>query len=269
MQSGFLQYHSSKIHYRCGGHGPQSLVCFHGYGETGASFDFLENHLSASHKIIAIDLPFHGSTEWKEPLLNARVLADVIKALLAHLNTEIKNLQLMGFSMGGRMALCVLEQMPAQVSKLVLLAPDGLTVNFWYWLSTQTAPGNSLFKFTMRKPGWFLGMLRLSNKLRIINQSIYKFIEYYIHDEAVRKELYERWTGMSKCTPSMKRVRSLISRHQVAVRLLYGKYDRIISHKRGSKLFSDAPNCTVRVLSCGHQVLHEKNAEAICNALSS
>jgi len=269
MQSGFLNYHSSKIYYRFGGQGPQPLVCFHGYGETALNFDFLEKKLSNSHKIIAIDLPFHGNTEWSEPRLDATVLADVIRELCKQLNIEIKNLQLIGFSMGGRMALCVLEQLPDQVSKLVLLAPDGLTVNFWYWLPTQTVLGNSLFKFTMHNPGWFLGMLRLSNKLRIINQSIYKFVEYYIHDDVVRKDLYERWTGLSKCTPSMERVRRLVRSHHIAVRLLYGKFDRIISHKRGSKLFSKIPNCSVQVLNCGHQVLHEKNAEAICHALLS
>jgi pimeloyl-ACP methyl ester carboxylesterase len=45
---------------------------------------------------------------------------------------------LMGFSLDGRIALSVLELMPAGVSRLVLLAPDGLKINFWYWLSTQT-----------------------------------------------------------------------------------------------------------------------------------
>jgi pimeloyl-ACP methyl ester carboxylesterase len=267
MQSGFLNYHNSKIYYRCGGQGLNLLVCFHGYGETAASFDFLEKKLSASHRIIAIDLPFHGNTAWNEPRLDAVVLADVIKALLAQLNVDVKKIQLIGFSMGGRLALCVLEQMPDQISELVLLAPDGLTVNFWYWLSTQTWVGNGLFKWTMRKPGWFLGMLRISNKLRIINQSIYKFVEYYIHDHAVRKALYDRWTGLRKCSPSMKKVRRLVQRHQIPVRLLYGKFDRIIGHKRGNKLFSKLSNCNVQVLNCGHQVLHEKNADAIYSAL--
>jgi pimeloyl-ACP methyl ester carboxylesterase len=119
----------------------------------------------------------------------------------------------------------------------------------------------------MRKPGWFLGMLRISNKLRIINQSIYKFVEYYIHDHAVRKALYDRWTGLRKCSPSMKKVRRLVQRHQIPVRLLYGKFDRIIGHKRGNKLFSKLSNCNVQVLNCGHQVLHEKNADAIYSAL--
>ncbi len=266
MQSGFLQYHSSVIHYRFGGQGIP-LICFHGYGETSASFDFLEKPLGASHLIIAIDLPFHGDTKWNEDRIYPVILADLINKLLADLKAGATNIQLLGFSMGGRMALCTLQEMQGHASKVVLLAPDGLTVNFWYWLTTQTIVGNTVFKWTMSKPGWFLGLLRGGNKLRIINQSIYKFVEFYIHDSTVRKQLYDRWTGLSKCSPSMKRVRDIIKQHKVIVRLLYGKYDRIIGPDRGKKLTDGLPGCSTQVLNCGHQVLHEKNAEAISHAL--
>lgn len=268
MQSGFFNYRSSLIHYRFGGQGKQALVCFHGYGESSGHFDFLEKTLGGSHFIVAIDLPFHGQTQWKEPNLDGALLSDLVISLLQHLEADAGKFQLMGFSMGGRMALCVLQQVPSRIAKLVLLAPDGLTVNFWYWLSARTAAGNALFKFTMRKPGWFLGMLRASNKLRLINQSIYKFVDYYIHDAEVRKQLYERWTGMRHCSPSMKKLRQIIQQHNIPVRLLYGKYDRIISHSRGSRLFGNVTNCTIHVLDCGHQVLHQKNAAAIGEALS-
>lgn len=269
MQSGFLHYHNSIVHYRFGGQGMQSLVCFHGYGETAGSFDLLEKNLGASHLIVAIDLPFHGKTQWRENKLDAQVLSDIVLYILAQVKASDQKIQLMGFSMGGRIALCILQQIPERIAGLVLLAPDGLTVNFWYWLSTKTTAGNTLFKWTMRKPGWFLGMLRASNKLRIINQSIYKFVEYYIHDSVVRKDLYERWTGLRNCSPSIKKIKRLIQQHGIKVRLLYGKYDRIISHERGSRLFGNVPNCSVQVLDCGHQVLHQKNAAAISNALLS
>lgn len=267
MQSGFFQYQTSVVHYRTGGQGPLPLVCFHGYGETAVSFSFLEKQLGHSHFIIAIDLPFHGDTEWKEANLDGELLSGMIMCLLKHLKADTNKFKLIGFSLGGRLALCVLQQLPQHVSRVVLLAPDGLTVNFWYWLSTQTTSGNALFKWTMHHPGWFLGMLRLANKLRIINQSIYKFIEYYIHDDTVRRDLYERWTGLRNCTPSMKKITALVRQRNIPVRLLYGKYDRIIGNKRGNKLFGELPGCSVQVLDCGHQVLHQKNAEAISNAL--
>jgi pimeloyl-ACP methyl ester carboxylesterase len=267
MQAGNLQFGSSIIHYRTGGQGQRPLICFHGYGEISASFSFLEKTVGASYRIVAIDLPFHGDTQWNEGHLTPPVLADMILQLLKQLQLQSNDIHLIGFSLGGRLALCLLQQIPERISKLVLLAPDGLAVNFWYWLPTQTAVGNSLFKLTMSKPGWFLGMLRFSNRLRLINQSIYKFVEYYIHDDEVRKQLYDRWTGLSKCTPHLKKIKAAIKQHNISMRLLYGKHDRIIGPKKGRKFIDGLDGCNIEVLNCGHQVLHEKNGAAIADAL--
>lgn len=267
MQSGFITHNHSTIHYRYGGLGSKPLVCFHGYAESSSSFDFLEKKVGAQFRIVAIDLPFHGQTDWKEKYVYSSQLADIIKKILEQLGAPCKDIHLLGFSLGGRMALCVLQELPDQVSRLVLLAPDGLRVNFWYWLATQSRVGNAIFKFTMSRPGWFLGMLRVSNRMRLINQSIYKFVEYYIHDERVRKELYERWTGLSKCSPHAATIKKILSKKNIGLRLLYGKYDRIITQQTGKKFQEGLTSCTIEVLNCGHQVLHEKNAEAIANAL--
>lgn len=195
------------------------------------------------------------------------MLGDMITELLTHRNIQQQDIHLLGFSLGGRLALCVVQQLQSQVSKIVLLAPDGLTVNFWYWLATQTRIGRKAFKLTMHKPGWFMGMLNVANKARILNQSIYKFVKYYIHDDYVRKELYERWTGLRECSPDTGKIKKIIQQHHITVRLLYGKHDRIIGNKKGQKFLHGISAGSVEVLNCGHQVLHEKNAEAIAKAL--
>jgi len=252
------------IHYRIRGSGPIPLICFHGYGESSSRFDFLESNLQSHFTIIAIDLPHHGQTEWTNPQTS---LSTIITTLLQNLNLQSTNIHLLGFSLGGRIALSLLQEMPASISKLVLLAPDGLTVNFWYWLSTQTSIGNSLFKLTMKKPGWFLGMLRISNKLRLINQSIYKFVEHYIHDDQVRKDLYHRWTGLRKYKPNKKKLKQIIAQNNISISLLYGKFDRIIGNEKGERFIKGLPKANIQVLNCGHQVLHEKNTAAIVSAL--
>lgn len=267
MQSGVFHYQSSIVHYRSGGSGIRPLICFHGYGETSAAFDFLEPRFGSDYTIIAIDLPFHGQTNWNEAAVKKSMLSDMIVRLLAQKNLQQHDIHLVGFSLGGRIALCVLQELQAKVSKLILLAPDGLTVNFWYWLSTQTNIGRSAFRLTMQKPGWFLGLLNITNKLRLLNQSIYKFVNHYIHDDAVRKQLYQRWTGLRHCTPDLEKIKQIIQQQHTQVRLLYGKHDRIIGHKNGEKFLHEINTGSIQVLNCGHQVLHEKNAEAIAGAL--
>jgi len=267
MKSGFLQFDQSSIHYLRWGNGEKILVCFHGYGETAAHFQFLGTRLAHEFTIISLDLPFHGETDWQSGTLDDDKLQSLVEQILLRENLPQSGIYLMGFSMGGRLALCLFEKIPNRVEKLVLLAPDGLKLNFWYWFSTQTLIGNKCFKLTMSSPGWFLGMLRFGNKIGVINRSIFKFVEYYIHDEQVRSELYNRWTRMRKCKPSLTAIKNQIRQNATTVRLLYGKHDRIILPSPALRFIDGLSTATITVLDCGHQVLHSKNVEAIAEAL--
>ncbi|MEI9943928.1 MAG: hypothetical protein WDN26_06855 [Chitinophagaceae bacterium] len=151
---------------------------------------------------------------------------------------------------------------------MILLAPDGLKVNFWYWLSTQTWIGNRLFAFTMKHPSWFFGFLKILNRLGFVNASIFKFVNYYIGDKEVRKQLYERWTVLRKLNPGLKKTKSLIKENKTKVVLVYGKHDRIILSTRGEKFRKGIEEyCTLNIINAGHQVLHEKYAGEIVEAL--
>ena len=148
------------------------------------------------------------------------------------------------------------------------MAPDGLKVNFWYWLATQTWLGNKFFALTMKKPGWFFGLLKLMNKLKLINASIFKFVKHYIGDTEVRRLLYARWTTLRKLTPNLHIIKNQIRENKTPVRLIYGKHDRIILSSVGEKFKRGIEQqCTLSVIHSGHQILHEKHIEEILPAL--
>jgi pimeloyl-ACP methyl ester carboxylesterase len=267
MKSGYLPFDQSNIHYLRSGNGKKLLICFHGYGESASHFNFLSNRLKDEFTLLSIDLPFHGETDWANGSLDEKKLKAIINQIISQEDLPSSHIHLLGFSLGGRIALSIFEEIPESVERIVLLAPDGLKLNFWYWLSTQTVIGNRCFKWTMSSPGWFLGMLRVCNRVGLINPSIYKFVEYYIHDQQVRQELYDRWTCLRNCKPSITRVRNKINKNKTAVRLLYGKHDRIIVPSPALRFIEDLPSASIAILDCGHQVLHAKNADAIVEAL--
>ena len=272
----FLQYISfinSKIYYRVIGTGGKSVFCFHGYGEESAVFEFLGKHAGNQFTFFAIDLPFHGKTDWKEGFnFDPLNLFQIVEQIIENDNrkSEIGNrkFSLLGFSLGGRMALSLYQTIPEKIEKLILLAPDGLKVNFWYWLATQTWLGNRFFKLTMNKPGWFFGFLKLLNKLKLVNTSIFKFVNYYIGDAEVRQLLYARWTTLRKIKPDIPLIKKSIRKNKTPVRLVYGKHDRIILSSVGEKFRKGIEvHCTISVIPAGHQVLHEKHVEEILAAL--
>jgi pimeloyl-ACP methyl ester carboxylesterase len=230
----------------------------HGYGETAASFGFIGEALDAGHTLIAIDLPFHGETDWREGLsFTPAQLFEIMKNIVAGLGSATHRWGLIGYSMGGRIVLQLAENHPGSIDKLILLAPDGLKVNIWYWVATRTRVGNLLFRWTMRRPGWLFLLLRLSHALRLVNPSIYKFAVHYIDDQKVRHELYTRWTVTRKFRPEPGAFADLIRKNRIPVSLIYGRYDRIIRWERGEKFRRRGIEacCRLDLLDTGHQLL--------------
>ncbi len=273
MEPRQLNYRNSIIRYYCFGTGPTQAICLHGYGEDASIYEFFAQYAGNQYTFYSIDLPFHGKTEWNDGLtFTPTDLREIIEGIMLQENNQPKpkdnKLVIIGFSLGGRIALSLYQVMPEKIEKLVLLAPDGLKVNTWYWLATQTWLGNKFFALTMRKPGWFFGLLKLMNRLKLVNASIFKFASYYIGNAEVRRLLYARWTTLRKLKPALHRIKKQIKEHKTPVRLVYGMHDRIILSSVGKKFQQGIEeHCTLSVIHSGHQVLHEKHIEEILPAL--
>ncbi len=260
-----LLYRSSAIGWRQFGKGPEAVVCFHGYGESARSFEFLAKHAGDRFSFYAIDLPFHGDTLWMEKEFTTEDLLEILDRVCPGMRYSV-----LGFSLGGRVALSLYENRPANINRLALLAPDGLKVNFWYWFATQSIIGRQLFRFTMKNPGWFFGLLKLSNGLRLVNASVFKFVRYYIGDAEMRNLLYNRWMSLRLVSPHLGSIKEKVLEFKTPVRLVYGKHDRIILPSVGRRFCEGIGEyCTLTEIESGQQVMHEKHVEEILLALTS
>ena len=132
-----------QIHYLKFGHGKKLLFCFHGFGESADSFTVLKSSLEKIYTVIAIDLPLHGMTHWNEKYFDKKNVAEIIEQLMKDFGTE--KCSLMGFSMGGKIVLGAMHEMPGRVEEIYLIAPDGLKKNIWYNLSVYPSWGRKLF----------------------------------------------------------------------------------------------------------------------------
>lgn len=260
METHVLPYRNSRISYHMFGQGTRFLFCFHGYGEEGRSFLFLEKCLGSEYTIIAPDLPFHGETEWNEPgELQPAELKEIMQAIVP---LDLQQVALAGYSMGGRIALALLQEMPASISRVVLVAPDGLHRNFWYWLATQTGAGNRLFNYTMRNPHWFFNGMKFLRGLGLLNKSIFKFAHSYLDDDKERELLYKRWTVMRRFRPRLPGLKQVLQQHGVPIRMLFGSYDRIIVSTQSTGIAA-ADEVKIKVIRAGHQLLKAKHGRDI------
>ncbi|MCW3113158.1 MAG: alpha/beta hydrolase [Segetibacter sp.] len=270
MQSHYISHRNSTIHYRQFGVGAKLLFCFHGYGRESFTFSFLERRLGNSFTIIAIDIPFHGLTEWKDELIfKPKYFTEFILDIRSTLKKDNAKFSLLGFSMGGRIALYLTQLLPEKVERLILIAPDGLSFNFWRWLGSETWIGSKLLHYTINHPGWLTWIINKAEKWRVIPRSLAEFVSYYIYDEEHRKTLYRRWISMRKFRPSLTKLKRLIKKNRIPVRMLFGAFDRVIPYQGGERFKQGIEEfASVEVVEAGHNLLSEVNVRKIVQLIN-
>jgi pimeloyl-[acyl-carrier protein] methyl ester esterase len=108
----------SSLYVETRGKGPD-LVLLHGWGLNLRVWDGLAGLLEKSFRIIAVDLPGHGRSEWNP---KARTPAEQAWQVHATLESLTDRYSLLGWSLGGQIALDLAAAMPGRVEHLVLVA---------------------------------------------------------------------------------------------------------------------------------------------------
>lgn len=263
MTNFHLTYGPHDFHGIRVGSGPALLVCLHGFGETAAHFAPLAAGLGDRFTIIGLDLPLHGDTLWagNKPITKTD-LKNILTALLQQEGHD--RFTLLGYSMGGRVALCAVECMAAQIDGLVLMAADGLFNNPWHVFVTQTWLGNRIFRYQTYHPQIFFRLLIWARGMGWINESIYKFAYSRMDTEEKRLQVYEVWTIMRRMMPDVKRCTRELTRYKIPLLQLFGKYDRVIP-PAFARRFENAAGFPVKtiVLDKGHQLISEQIGHTI------
>lgn len=113
-----LQYKNTAINYQIQGRGP-ALVLVHGFLESSKMWDALIPELTATHRVVTIDLPGHGLSGNIGQVHTMELMAAIVQHVLdAH---KIKSAITVGHSMGGYVLLALAQSDPDYIDKLVLL----------------------------------------------------------------------------------------------------------------------------------------------------
>ncbi len=96
------------------------LVLLHGFTGNADSWRVYDSYWRKHSRIIAIDIIGHGKSESPEEVrkYDIEVMADAIAKMLAQL--QIEKVDMLGYSMGGRLALTFALKYPEKTRKLIL-----------------------------------------------------------------------------------------------------------------------------------------------------
>jgi pimeloyl-ACP methyl ester carboxylesterase len=96
----------------------QPLILLHGGLGSGEMFGPTLTELAQQHQVIAVDLQGHGRTADIDRPIDIRLMADDIAALIDHLRLDKPDV--VGYSLGGGVALFTAVKYPDKVRRLVL-----------------------------------------------------------------------------------------------------------------------------------------------------
>jgi pimeloyl-ACP methyl ester carboxylesterase len=91
-----------------------------GFGSFATMFSALSPALALNHQVIGVDLYGHGRTALTDRPIDFEQMADDIAGLINHLGLEKSDL--LGYSLGGAVALQTAIRHPEQINKLVLIS---------------------------------------------------------------------------------------------------------------------------------------------------
>src|SRR5260370_14842375 len=115
----YVSVNEITLYYEIHGTG-KPLIMLHGGFGTFEMFAALSPALASKYQVIGVDLYGHGRTALTDRPIRFEDMADDIAGLIGHLGLE--KADLLGFSLGGAVALQTAIRPPERVNKLVLIS---------------------------------------------------------------------------------------------------------------------------------------------------
>ncbi len=262
----YIQVGTECLHYLKAGNGRKLLLAFHGYGHDAQSLTLFAPYLTDEYTCLFFDLPHHGKSNWKEyTLFTTRNLSALVQELMQA--NSVDCVSLLGYSIGGRVCLSIINLLPESIDKVTLLASDGMRVDPYYNFFTRNSYGKRIFNHMLTQPGQYHKLLSVLKKSRLVHEKRYKFAMHYLGDEAARQQLRKVWPSLTELVPGIPDVQKTIQGHKVPVAIFMGRYDKIIPPSVAEKFSKGLRSVQNFILNKGHRIYDTSNAKMIAETL--
>ena len=245
------------------GNGGKNVIAFHGFGQDGSAFlpVAIKN---PSFTIYSFDLPFHGETIIHNPslCLGPQEVIEILQKLIAFM--EIDRFSLIGFSIGSKLIYPVLEHFYSTIENVWLLAPDGISENYWYRIATGSRLMRYLFQGLLNN---YQILKRLGNgilSINLIDRETLSFALKSINTQEKRARVFQIWTYLRKVKLFPGKTTIMLNKTKINFYFVIGERDTIIPQSKIEPLAQKMSSSKIIVLACGHHRIIEFFANWSC-----
>lgn len=252
-QSFYLELSVGQVHAWKFGQGEQLLIALHGFSDRGRMFEVMAKSLSGRFSLIALDLPFHGQTQWHKSDFSKQDLLEIMSRVL---EKEGKTrFSLLGFSFGARLAQGMLPELASQVDHLYLLSPDGIKTTgmgaaentpMWVrrWLYRNFQHANQL-----------LAILRIAQRMHLISPMMLAFLTRNLSRPERIQRSFGCWLSMDSFAIKKIEIQRIITEYRLPIDLIIGAEDPLLSPVELEAFYSNLPQVRFTVLQGeGHRI---------------
>lgn len=235
-----------------GGQKKQWLVAFYGYGQSEAVYEKLYEKIEKTHNLLVI----HNPMQDYHTDLQADDLKKYLEALFQEL--DVKTFHSVSYSMGSRLNLYLPQFFGKSLSKIIIIAPDGITFNFWNRVAISTPWGRRIFKYFVENGTVYMKALLFFYKIGVVNKSMYAFSKWNMRDDIRRKNVYNAWMNMRFLRPDLKKINRHIEANGIKLISYFGKKDLVIPLSVQKRCVRFFPNQKHVLIESDHNILNEK-----------
>ena len=244
------------LHYQKIGKSDKILLAFHGMGQDFSCFQKFAQTFKNQYTTYLFDLPFHGKSNVDNTIITKEIWQEYLTEFLQE--NDIKGFSVISFSMGGRFALATLEAFPDKIENLILLAPDGITEDPFYYGATRSRITRNIFKKVLKNNHKFYGFADLLARVGIVHESTVKFAKMMVNTPAKQAQLYKSWIGFRQLKYDLKKIAELIDNQSINLQIFMGKFDKLLPVESVYPLTKRVKNYELIILESAHGGLVEK-----------
>jgi len=244
----------------------RAVIAFHGFARPLEDLLIWQSHWPAPVRLIAVHLPHHGASGPVDPGLPSDAalppasLLDLVQRIAEREGCAPSDMDLIGYSIGGRIALTLLVEAPEVWDRVVLLAPDGLRKAPLYDLTVHTLLGRWMWRGLDRYAPAVNAALGRLHRWGVVPRHLLQFALFHTETAEMRDMVWHGWRAHRLCWPPKSQVVAALEGGQMGrVDFCFGTKDRVIpaSNADGLRKRLKAPAVRFHRVHSGHGMLRE------------